>query len=151
MSTKSVYSVYKICKATEATGGGYTAKTAEEATCRASYSLRMRGIDSSTGKPLEGLAHLRQSIRDILTTPIGSRVMRREYGSRLFELVDSPANEANRIEYIAATAEALDRWEPRLRVTRVQVSATDAGKVLVALDGVYLPDGREITMDGLQI
>ncbi|GFM38320.1 GPW/gp25 family protein [Desulfovibrio psychrotolerans] len=111
----------------------------------------MRGIDSSTGKPLEGLAHLRQSIRDILTTPIGSRVMRREYGSRLFELVDSPANEANRIEYIAATAEALDRWEPRLRVTRVQVSATDAGKVLVALDGVYLPDGREITMDGLQI
>jgi hypothetical protein len=111
----------------------------------------MRGIDSSTGKPLDGLAHLRQSIRDILLTPIGSRVMRRDYGSRLFSLVDSPANEANKIEYIAATAEALDRWEPRLRVTRVQVSATDAGRVQISLDGVYLPDGREIAMDGMVI
>jgi len=111
----------------------------------------MRGINSLSGKPLEGLAHLKQSIQDILTTPIGSRVMRRDYGSRLFSLVDSPANEANKIEYIAATAEALDRWEPRLRVTRVQVSASSQGKVVLTLDGVYLPEGREIQMDGLLI
>ena len=50
----------------------------------------MRGMDRNTGRALEGIAHLRQSIRDILTTPIGSRVMRWEYGSRLFRLVDAP-------------------------------------------------------------
>lgn len=43
----------------------------------------MLGTDANTGKALEGMAHLRQSIRDILGTPLGSRVMRRDYGSEL--------------------------------------------------------------------
>jgi phage baseplate assembly protein W len=80
----------------------------------------MRGTNARTGKILSGLAHLRQSIRDILTTPLGSRVMRRNYGSRLFDLVDNPLNEQTLVELFAATAEALIRWEPRLQVTRVQ-------------------------------
>ncbi|WIY23807.1 GPW/gp25 family protein [Parasedimentitalea psychrophila] len=29
----------------------------------------MIGLDASTGKRLSGLVHLRQSVRDILTTP----------------------------------------------------------------------------------
>jgi phage baseplate assembly protein W len=80
----------------------------------------MRGTNARTGKILSGLAHLRQSIRDILTTPLGSRVMRRNYGSRLFDLVDNPLNEQTLVDLFAATAEALIRWEPRLQVTRVQ-------------------------------
>jgi hypothetical protein len=48
----------------------------------------MKERDKETRKALEGIDHLKQSIIDILTTPIGSRVMRRDYGSRLFELVD---------------------------------------------------------------
>ncbi len=39
----------------------------------------MRGMNANTGKELEGIEHLKQSIIDILTTPIGSRVMRRDY------------------------------------------------------------------------
>uniref|UniRef100_UPI0026076D20 ATPase domain-containing protein n=1 Tax=uncultured Sphingobium sp. TaxID=316087 RepID=UPI0026076D20 len=31
-------------------------------------------------------------VRDILTTPIGSRLMRRDYGSLIPELIDQPAN-----------------------------------------------------------
>ena len=31
----------------------------------------MRGMSSDTGKALSGLDHLKQSIRDILTTPLG--------------------------------------------------------------------------------
>jgi len=38
----------------------------------------MTGIDASTGKALGGIAHVRQSVRDILTTPLGTRVMRRD-------------------------------------------------------------------------
>lgn len=85
----------------------------------------MRGTDARTGKPLSGLAHLRQSIRDILTTPLGSRVMRRNYGSRLFDLVDNPLNEQTLVEIFAATAEALIQWEPRIRVTRVQARSVN--------------------------
>jgi hypothetical protein len=52
----------------------------------------MIGMDAVTGKPMYDTAHLSQSIGDILSTPIGSRVMRRDYGSALFELVDAPGN-----------------------------------------------------------
>lgn len=44
----------------------------------------MNGVNSRTGKRLSGVAHLRQSVRDILTTPVGSRVLIRDYGSELF-------------------------------------------------------------------
>ena len=47
----------------------------------------MIGMARTSGAILTGDAHLAQSVADILTTPIGSRVMRREYGSLLFELV----------------------------------------------------------------
>jgi phage baseplate assembly protein W len=43
----------------------------------------MIGLNAANGQALSGLDHLRQSIRDILTTRIGTRVMRRDYGSRL--------------------------------------------------------------------
>ncbi|NKD46356.1 phage baseplate protein, partial [Haematospirillum jordaniae] len=69
----------------------------------------MNGTNAKTGKPLSGLDHLSQSIRDILTTPVGSRVMRRDYGSRLPSLVDAPVNRSTILELYAATAEALAR------------------------------------------
>lgn len=81
----------------------------------------MTGMNAETGKPLAGDAHLGQSIADILTTPIGTRVMRRDYGSALFELIDAPLNALTRLRLFAATADALRRWEPRLRLTRVKL------------------------------
>ena len=39
----------------------------------------MIGMDRRTGLPLSGVAHLRQSIEDILTTPLGrSQLMKAE-------------------------------------------------------------------------
>lgn len=111
----------------------------------------MNGVNNKTGKLLKGHAHLRQSITDILTTPIGSRVMRRDYGSRLFELVDAPTNEETIAELYAATAEALDRWEPRLRLLSVSVSQINAGKITLDLVGEYLPDGEEIKLEGVVV
>ena len=52
----------------------------------------MLGMDAKTGRRLEGDDHLRQSIADILTTPIGSRVLRRDYGSMLLDLIDQLGN-----------------------------------------------------------
>ena len=111
----------------------------------------MRGTSAITGKTLDGLAHLRQSIRDILTTPVGSRVMRREYGSRLFDLVDNPLNDQTLVEIFAATAEAILRWEPRLRVTRVQAQALEQGKISIDLEAIYLPEGQPVFLDGIVV
>ena len=63
-------------------------------------------MNSETGKTISGIEHLKQSIVDILTTPIGARVMRRDYGSRLFELIDHPIVPGFAQELYAAVAEA---------------------------------------------
>ena len=109
----------------------------------------MTGTGNTTGKHLSGIDHLRQSIRDILTTPIGTRVMRHNYGSRLFELVDRPFNQALKLEIFAAVAEALERWETRFKLTRTRVESYVDGEITLTLEGRYLPEGREIKLEGL--
>jgi len=112
---------------------------------------RMIGIAANTGKRLGGLDHLRQSVRDILTTPIGSRVMRREYGSRLFDLIDAPMNRATILDIYAAVADALERWEPRFRLREVVATDARPGHVTLTLTGELLIDGREVTLDGIVV
>ena len=100
----------------------------------------MTGMDATTGKAIDGLAHLRQSIARILTTPIGSRIARRDFGSLLPDLIDQPMNALGRMRLLAATAQALLRWEPRLRITGVTLEAVDAaaGAYALAIEGVRL-------------
>ena len=107
----------------------------------------MLGADRQTGKTLSGDAHLAQSIGDILSTPIGSRVMRRDYGSLLFELTDKPINGAIRMLLHAATAIALRRWEPRLRLTRVTLLGQPrGGSLTLRIEGqrTDLPPSNEL-------
>ena len=111
----------------------------------------MNGIDATSGRRLAGIDHLRQSIRDILTTPIGTRVMRRDYGSRLYQLVDAPLTRTTILDLYAATAEALATWEPRIDVQSIQATEADAGSVVLSLTGIYTPTGEAVTMDGIEV
>ncbi|AZC35912.1 GPW/gp25 family protein [Pseudomonas chlororaphis] len=100
----------------------------------------MIGMDRRTGQPVSGLAHLRQSIEDILGTTIGSRRMRPEYGCQLRRYVDLPVNEGWKSAVQAEVARALGRWEPRLRLERVRVVAVVDGQISLQLTGEYLGD-----------
>ncbi len=111
----------------------------------------MDGIQATTGKALGGLDHLRQSIRDILTTPIGSRVMRRDYGSRLFELIDAPMNRSTLLNIYAAAGDAIGKWEPRFKLQTVVASSAAPGAVVLDMTGEYLPDGQVVTLDGIEV
>ena len=103
-----------------------------------------QGMSSTTGQALSDIAHLRQSVTIILFTPIGTRVMRRNFGSLLPELLDQPDNPATRVRLYAAVAGALMRWEPRLRISRVQLTSTTPGMAELLLDGTYVPpDGPQ--------
>ncbi|MGD9918600.1 MAG: GPW/gp25 family protein [Paenirhodobacter sp.] len=111
------------------------------------------GMSKSDGSALDGIGHLRQSVIDILTTPIGSRVMKRDYGSQLFDLIDQNLTQLTIAQIYAATVEALRDWEPRLRVTKVLATATnedlEGGQISLTIYGEYLPDGQEIMLDGI--
>ena len=103
-------------------------------------------MNRNTGAAVQTqLAHPRQSIVDILTTPIGTRVERRSYGSLLPELIDHPDNAVTRMRLYAATASALMKWEPRLRVNRVQLfTGPQPGQCTVELQGELVPTGRAV-------
>ena len=111
----------------------------------------MRGMSRTTGKYLDDLEHLKQSIVDILTTPIGSRVMRREYGSNLFYLVDRPVNRDFVQQIYAAVAEALERWEPRLNLKKVTVDEVRDGRITLSLSGIYLITQTRVDIKGVTV
>ncbi|MBY0445834.1 MAG: GPW/gp25 family protein [Burkholderiales bacterium] len=75
----------------------------------------MAGLNKHNGHAIDDLAHIQQSVADVLTTPLGSRLMRRDYGSEIPALIDQPLNGATRLRVMAATATALKKWEPRIR------------------------------------
>lgn len=110
----------------------------------------MRGTDAKTGKAISGIDHLRQSIGDILRTPIGSRVMSRDYGSRLFELVDAPMNSRTIAAIYAGIADALNKWEPRFKLSSSQVDAQSTpGRIVITLTGVY--EEKTITINSVVV
>lgn len=105
--------------------------------------MNYSGMNASTGRTLSDVEHLRQSVRDILFTPIGSRVMRREYGSLLPELIDQPINEALPLRLTSAAVMALLRWEPRLRLTSFQITLGAEPGSLVAELNATRTDGPQ--------
>lgn len=102
----------------------------------------MAGLDRVTGKPLEGWPHVAQSIRVILSTPIGTRVMRRTFGSWIPYLVDAPSTQDTLTRVFVAAATALDIWEPRFILQRVTVINAVPGHLEIDIDGLEILDGH---------
>lgn len=98
-------------------------------------SARYLGLNPDTGRALTDEAHIARSIRDILTTPIGTRVMRRDYGSRIPDLIDQPMNGATLLRAASAAYMALLRWEPRIRISTLRFApdAARPGRLVVEL------------------
>ena len=101
------------------------------------------GVNAATGAALTGWQHVQQSIKKILTTPIGSRVMRREFGSDLPDLVDSKMIQRNVLAVYSAAATAIARWEPRFRMRGgADERAEPTGVLALVIYGTYFPRGH---------
>ncbi|WP_442783671.1 GPW/gp25 family protein [Collimonas fungivorans] len=103
-------------------------------------------MNARTGRSMSRLAHIQQSLADILTTPIGSRVMRRDYGSEVPELIDQPLNGATILRIYAATAYAVLRWERRIALTGVQLDRGQDGQATLLLDGTTNEQGVQLAV-----
>jgi phage baseplate assembly protein W len=66
-------------------------------------------------------SEIEQAIMIILSTPIGSRVMRPTFGSRLHELIFAPNNSQTIAQARRYVEEALGMWEPRIELKAVDV------------------------------
>lgn len=77
-----------------------------------------------------------RSIRLVLGTALGERIMRPDFGSDLPSFVFRPLNANNRSRMATAVSDALQLWEPRIRLMGVDVtvSPADRATVLIGID-----------------
>lgn len=110
----------------------------------------MSGIDWRNGKALDGWEHTVQSITVLLTTTIGSRVMRRSYGANSGRLLGEPMMPATILRWRTGIVTALELWEPRFRVLVAYLdSDLDSAETArlgqlrgLVLEGEYRPRGH---------
>ncbi len=80
---------------------------------------------------VEGVEDIRQCIRIIIETPVGSVPLEPEFGSKVHHYVDWPIDRA-RPHVVRETVEAIAKWEKRCIITRVQVLIEQAGMLVRA-------------------
>ena len=85
---------------------------------------------------VQGEASIRQAIFLLLTTIPGERVMRPDYGCDLYRLTFSPNDETTAGLAIHYVRRALELFEPRIEVVRLDAGANpdDPGRLEVALE-----------------
>ena len=81
-------------------------------------------------------AHVRQSIQLILGTGRGERVMRPDFGAGLTDLVFAPASAATLALVQHEVREALVRYEPRIDILALDVTADPEtpGRLVIEVD-----------------
>jgi phage baseplate assembly protein W len=86
---------------------------------------------------VSGTELIRQSIQVILFTEPGERVMMPDFGCGLTRFVMAPNTVAIRTAIREEVSQALNLWEPRLRLTEVTVTEGDEPR-LVWIDVSYV-------------
>lgn len=86
-----------------------------------------------TGKAISGVEAIEQSINDIVSTSVGSRLLSRDYGSNLRDIVDSPMSATYAQQLRAKVASAITREEPRVTLSAINIHVELAGEQTVTL------------------
>ncbi|HZQ81920.1 MAG TPA: GPW/gp25 family protein [Gaiellaceae bacterium] len=103
-------------------------------------------VDPGTDGQLDyafGPDKVRQSIRIILDTEPGERIMRPDFGCGLRQFLMQPNTVATRAQIQSQVQTALTNWEPRISLTSVDVvPGDDPALVQIAIAYVHVRDGR---------
>lgn len=104
-------------------------------------------ISRETGLSVTEIESIQQSIEDIITTPIGTRIMRREYGSTFADLVDQPMNEVLIIRMYSAIYTPISRWEDRISIESLNISKVSSGSLQLDLEAVHMITGQPLNLN----
>lgn len=103
------------------------------------------GLNRQQGGSISDLAHIQQSVTDILTTPKGTRLMLRDYGSDLPALIDGPLTPTLRLKVISAAYSAISRWETRITLKSVTAAAVE-GRITLTLAATRKDNQASVTL-----
>lgn len=104
-------------------------------------------INKNNGQTLETEEQsIQQSIDDIVSTPIGSRIMRREYGSLIPDLIDQPINDILILKCYSAIYTAILRWEDRINVSQILNTQVKGNGLIFDLEGTSTVTGQNLNL-----
>ena len=87
---------------------------------------------------------LSKAVLRVLTTPLGSRVMRPEFGSRLYELLDRNVDSSFILDAISWTYEAIEKNLKEVRVENVEVKPLSEGIFKIV---VWFNEGMSVEVE----
>lgn len=106
----------------------------------------MAGISRWTGQPLTNLESAYQGVEVILTTRVGERWMRREFGGGIVELLGRAVTPSLFVAWQQLIGTAIDLWEPRFKVRAISVDGSTAavrrGEVKLAIEADWRPNAH---------
>lgn len=97
----------------------------------------LRVDESGSIAMTSGIDDIEKSMRVVLSTAIGERPMRPDFGCRIWDLMFEPLNSNTLGLMEDAVREALSRWEPRAHVDEVTVTPESHGIGVVDIDIAY--------------
>ncbi|MGQ2384911.1 GPW/gp25 family protein [Acinetobacter ursingii] len=104
-------------------------------------------MSRETGLSITEIQSIEQSIQDIVTTPLGSRVMRRDYGSMLADLIDQPMNDVLVVKIYSAIYTPITRWENRISIESLNVSEVSSNGMQLDLEAVHTISGQSLNLN----
>lgn len=99
------------------------------------------------GLSITEIQSIQQSIEDIITTPIGTRVMRREYGSIFPDLIDQPMSDVLVVKMYSAIYTPVSRWEDRISIESLKISKITSGLMQLDLEAVHMITGQPLNLN----
>jgi phage baseplate assembly protein W len=109
------------------------------------------GTHRDTGERITGIDDVRQSVAEIMRTPLRSRPMRPEFGTDLLGIVDQPMNAAGRALVAGRTVDAIAKFEKRISITKSSITTTAEGEVEVLAEGEVAGAETQVTSAPLAI
>ncbi|MBF6812000.1 GPW/gp25 family protein [Acinetobacter baumannii] len=104
-------------------------------------------ISRQTGVTISEIESIEQSIEDIVTTPLGSRVMRGDYGSIVPDLIDQPMNDVLVLKIYSAIYTPVTRWEKRISIENINISKIASGLMQLDLETVHTITGQSLNLN----
>lgn len=106
----------------------------------------MAGIDRRTGAVIDNLTSAFQGVEVTLTTRLASRVMRREFGAGVVDILGRAITPSLFATWMQLVATAIDIWEPRFSVRRIlptgSVDEIRTGRAGLLIEAEYRPRGH---------
>ncbi len=104
-------------------------------------------ISRQTGLTISEIESIEQSIGDIVTTPLGSRPMRRDYGSIVPDLIDQPMNDVLILKMYSAIYTPVSRWETRINIASINITHIGSEYMTLDLGSVHTITGQSLNLN----